>query len=151
MSATMIIPSRDDTHDEDGIGLYWPLEERIDRVVQFRGSGLPFTFDTSSVRECPVGSVSHYWKILHGDDVALDRAWAYFRPPDWEYGVIWVEAHWFGPLGGIIPVYGDTPADTKLYLFGCVEHKWKKTNLGNCYNEKTCEICKYGWRIDSSG
>tara|TARA_R100000808_G_C2131329_1_gene140509 strand:+ start:1133 stop:1567 length:435 start_codon:yes stop_codon:yes gene_type:complete len=144
MSATMIIPSRDFTHDEDEIGLYWPLEER-----EF--DGLPFTFDTSRIRECPVGSVSHYWRILHGDNVALDRAWAYFRPPDWEHGVIWAEAHWFGPLGGIIPVYGDTPADTKLYLFGCVECKWVKRNIGICYNEKICEICKYGWRIDSSG
>ena len=61
-----------------------------------------------------------------------------------------VLCEWYGRHGGIIILYGPTPADTKLWSFGCTHPNPKKKSLGTCYSEYSCE-CGAKWRVDSSG
>lgn len=50
---------------------------------------------------------------------------------------------------GCLNNWVEEPAE---YLACCqAGHSWRETNLGNCWNKYTCDICKICFDIDSSG
>jgi hypothetical protein len=135
------------------INLGYHAYEQFVKLLQNNHHGNPFSYPMTEVDQYELSTTPF------GSCQSLYEQWAYCNVPNVQYpikGMIYLYPNGRGVF--IVNHYDGKYSIDKPYpklkihffKFGCSHIMQRTRNLGNCYNEFTCEVCGYTEKVDSS-